>query len=585
MAEDRARRRLAAILAADVVGYSRLLEQDEAGTLAVLKERRRSILNPLVAEHHGRIVKVMGDGVLVEFGSAVDAVACAAELQKRMAAANGGLAGDRRIALRIGINLGDVVVEGGDLYGDGVVIGVRLQAMAEPGGICVSGAVHDQVGNKLPLAFEDLGPSELKNIAKPVQVFRVRTDHAIGARDEAKHQSKGTKPSIAVLPFANMSGDPEQEYFSDGITEDIITDLSKVSGLFVIARNSSFTYRGRAVKVQDVSRELGIRFVLEGSVRKAGNRVRIAVQLVDGTTGGHLWAERYDRDLTDIFAVQDEVTREIVSALALKLTQGEQRRLARKGTDNLEAYDYFLRGRQLQWRSSKAANDEARTLLERAIAIDPRFTAAYVTLACVHVLDFANRWRSQPEESQRAAEELAQRAVALDDDAPEAHWVLGLVYLGLRQLDHAMAEARKALALDPNLASAHSLLGQALHYTGHSQDAIESLTTAMRLDPHDRDLYLHFLAQAYFGLGRYEEAAANLRRRIVRKPDTDLSRVLLAACYGHLGRAEEAQALYQEVLQINPDYSFEHHRRGLPYKDPIDLERIAEGLRKGGVPV
>jgi adenylate cyclase len=511
-------------------------------------------------------------------------VACAVELQKRTAAANDGLAGDRRIALRIGINLGDVVVEGGDLYGDGVVIGVRLQAMAEPGGICISAAVHDQVGNKLPLAFEDLGPCEVKNIAKPVQVFRARTDRDSSVRRPAEQLSKQTKPSIAVLPFANISGDPEQEYFSDGITEDIITDLSKVSGLFVIARNSAFSYRGRAVKVQEVTRDLGVRYVLEGSVRRAGNRVRITVQLIDGTTGGHLWAERYDRDLTDIFAVQDEVTREIVAALAVKVTQGEQRRLARKGTDNLEAYDHFLRGRQLAWRRSKEANEEARVLLERAIALDPQFTSACAILAGVHGVNYANRWHDPPEESRRMADELAQRAVALDDDAPDAHWILGLAYLQQKQLDRAMAEARKALALDPNFAWAHSLLGQALHYAGRSQEAIEPHTTAMRLDPNDQDPFLHFLAQAYFGLGRYEEAAANLKRRIVRKPDTDVSRILLAACYGHLGRAEEARALWQEVLQINPGYSFEHHRRVLPYKDPADFERIADGLRKAGLP-
>jgi TolB-like protein/class 3 adenylate cyclase/cytochrome c-type biogenesis protein CcmH/NrfG len=589
MAEERAQRRLAAILAADVVGYSRLMERDETGTLAALADRRKVVLEPLFAKYRGRVVHLMGDGTLAEFASAVDAVQCAVDIRKAMKEANATLPEDRAIVLRVGLNLGDVVVDGDDLYGDGVNIAARLEAMAEPGGICLSAAIHQQVERLLPFAFTDLGDQALKNIARPVRVYCIADDDGAAGAVRPGPSTAGAstpgKPSIAVLPFVNMSGDPEQEYFSDGITEDIITDLSKMSGLFVIARNSSFTYRGRAVKVQDVSRELGIRFVLEGSVRKVGNRVRIAVQLVDGTTGGHLWAERYDRDLTDIFAVQDEVTREIVAALALKLTQGEQRRLARKDTDNLEAYDCYLRGRQLQWRASKAANDEARILLERAIAIDPQFTAAYVRLACVHVLDYANRWRDQPEESQRTAQELAQKAVALDDTAAEAHWVLGLVYLGHGQLDRAMAEARKALTLDPNLASAHSLLGQLLHYAGRSRDAIESLTTALRLDPYDQDLYLHFLAQAYFGLGRYEEAAANLRRRIVRKPDTDLSRVLLAACYGHLGRSEEGQALWQEVLKINPDYSFEHHRRGLPYKDPADLERIAEGLRKAGVPV
>ncbi len=583
MAEERVERRLAAILAADVVGYSRLMEQDEAGTLAALRVRRKEVLEPLVARHQGRTFKVTGDGVLVEFASAVNAVQCAADLQHAMAAMNGDLPEKRRFELRIGINLGDVVVEGSDLYGDGVNLAARLQQLAAPGGICVSAKVREEIGRKLEIEFEDCGERQLKNITMPVRVYMARSTPSLPAATP-RPLPLPDKPSIAVLPFDNLSGDLEQQYFSDGMAEDIITDLSKVSGLFVIARNSAFTYRGRAINVREVSRALGVRYVLEGSVRKAGNRVRIAAQLIDGATGGHLWAERYDRDLTDIFAVQDEVTREIVSALAVKLTQGERRRIERKGTDNLEAYDYYLRGRQLAWRRSKEANDEARVLLERAIALDPQFTSAYAMLAGVHLLEYANRWRSQPEESHRTAHELAQRAVALDDDAPEAHWVLGLVYLGLRQLDRSMAEARKALALDPNFAWAHSLLGQALHYAGRSQEAIEPLTTAMRLDPNDQDPFLHFLAQAYFGLGRYEEAAVNLRRRIVRKPDTDLSRVLLAACYGHLGRTEEARALWREVLQINPDYSFEYHRRRLPYKDPADLDRIVDGLRKAGVP-
>ena len=443
--------------------------------------------------------------------------------------------------------------------------------------------MREEVGRKLEIAFEDFGERQLKNIAMPVRVYMARSAPSLPAATP-RPLPLPDKPSIAVLPFDNLSGDPEQQYFSDGIAEDIITDLSKVSGLFVIARNSAFTYRGRAVNVQEVSRALGVRYVLEGSVRKAGNRVRIVTQLIDGATAGHLWAERYDRDLTDIFAVQDEVTREIVSALAVKLTKGERRRLERKGTDNLEAYDHFLRGRQVFWRRSKEANEEARVLLERAIALDPQFTSAYAMLAGVHALDYANRWHDPPDESLRRAHELAQRAVAVDDDDPEAHWVLGLTYLSLRQHDRAIAEARRALALDPNFARAHILLGQVLQYAGRSRDAIEPLTAAMRLDPNYDDVLHHFLAQAYFGLERYEEAAATLKRRLVRKPDTDISRVLLAACYGHLGRMEEAQAQWREVMRINPDYSLAHRRRVLPYKDPADFERVVDGLRKAGLP-
>jgi adenylate cyclase len=581
MAEERARRRLAAILAADVVGYSRLMQEDEPGTLSALKVRRKELLEPTVAGHRGRIFKVMGDGVLIEFASAVDAVECAVAIRHAMGEANAGVPLGKRIELRIGVNLGDVMVEGSDLYGDGVNLASRLQEIAEPGDICVSAKVREEVEGKAGLAFEDLGERKLKNIAIPARVHRVPSGGAPPTGSQPLPLPD--KPSIVVLPFDNLSGDPEQQYFSDGIAEDIITDLSKISGLFVIARNSAFTYRGRAVKVPEVSRELGVRYVLEGSVRKAGNRVRIAAQLIDGTTGGHLWAERYDRDLADIFAVQDEVTREIVSALAVRLTQGEERRLKHKGTENLDAYDLYLRGRELMKRRNREANEEARPLLERAIALDPAFAGSYSMLALVHLMDYVNRWREPPEEWLHVAREFAQKGVAHDEDSAEAHWALGLTYLSDRQLDPVMAEARKALALDPNFAWAHSLLGQALLYAGHWEDSIAPLRAAIRLDP-NFDSHLHYLAQAYFGLAQYEEAAANLRRRILRKPDSDLSRVLLAACYGHLGKAEEAKALWQEVFQVNPNYSLEHHCRVLPYKNAADLQRFIDGLRKVGLP-
>jgi adenylate cyclase len=583
MAEERVQRRLAAILAADVVGYSRLMETDEAGTLAALKSRRNNVLDPLVAKYQGRIFKTTGDGLLIEFASVVEAVECALALQHGMAAASDGSPTDRRIELRIGVNLGDVMVEGHDLYGDGVNLAARLQELAIPGGVCVSAKVRDEVARKLEIGFEDFGERPLKNITAPVRIYMLRPASGVPAVT-----SQGlllpAQPSVAVLPFDNLSGDLEQQYFSDGVAGDIISDLSKVSGLFVIARNSAFTYRGKAVKAQEVSRELGVRFVLEGSVRKAGNRVRIAVQLIDGTTGGHVWAERYDRDLNDIFAVQDEVTREIVSALAMKLTKGEQRRIERRGTDDLEAYDCYLRGRQLQWRRTKEANEEARPLLERAIELDSKFTRAHSMLACVHMMDHSNRWHEPPEESLQWAHESAQRAVALDGGDPEAHWVLGLAHLALRQHDQAIAEARKALSFDPNFAWAYSLLGQTLHYAGRSREAIEPLEIAMRLDPNDQDPFLHHLAMAYFGLSRYEDAAALLKRRIIRKPETDISRVLLAACYGHLGRAQEAQAVWQEVLRVNPLYSLEHRRRVMPYNDPADFQQIVDGLRKAEVP-
>jgi adenylate cyclase len=443
-----AQRRLAAILAADVVGYSRLLEQDEAGTLAALKARRRDILNPLVAEHRGRIVKVMGDGVLVEFGSAVNAVACAVALQERMAAASDGLDEDRRILLRIGINLGDVVVEGGDLYGDGVIIGVRLQAMAEPGGICISGAVHDQVGNKLPLAFEDLGPCEVKNIARPVQVFRVRVDR----NDTARQSSSRAKPSIAVLPFVNMSGDPEQEYFSDGITEDIITDLSKVSALTVASRNTAFTFKGKPVDVAHVAQRLKVGHVLEGSVRKAGGRVRITAQLIDATKDSHIWGERYDRDLSDIFALQDEIAQAIVGALKVKLLSRERKAIEKRSTRDLAAYETYLQGRHHYLQYGLKNLEIAIRFGQRALEIDPQYARAWVLIA---VCRSSLHTRGRSDES-------------------------GLV------------EAEMALSLNPSLAEAHSAKGRVLGDLGRYDEAIAELEESVRLDPDSHEVRFNF---------------------------------------------------------------------------------------------
>jgi adenylate cyclase len=406
------------------------------------------------------------------------------------------------------------------------------------------------------------------------------------AADNAKRMQASDKPSIVVLPFDNLSGDPEQQYFNDGIADDIAADLSKVSGLLVIARNSALAYRGRSVKVQEVSRDLDARYLVQGSVRKVDNRVRIVIQLIDGETGAQLWAERYDRDLIDIFAVQDEVSTHIVSALAVTLTQGERQRLKCKETDNLEAYDSYLRGRQLVFQRSAKAVEEARPLLDRAIALDPLFAQAYTMLASTYILEHANGWHDADGTPLETAHELARMAVARDGDDPEAHWVLGWTFLLGRQHERALAEVRTALRCDPNFARAYSLLGQVLYYSGRAAEALQPLATAFRLDPNnEEDPHLHYLAQAYVGIGRYEDAAAVLKRRIVRKPDTDMSRVLLAACYGHLGRIEEARILWQEALRITPGYSFEHRRRVLPYKDPADFEHVVEGLRKAGLQV
>jgi adenylate cyclase len=593
--ETRPARRLAAILAADVAGFSPLMGIDERGTYERLKALRLDIVDPAVADHAGRIVKLMGDGVLVEFASAVNAVECATAMQRGMATSHGDLPDDRRIQVRIGINLGDIIVAGRDIYGDGVNVAARIEALAEPGGIVISEDVHRHVRNKLDMPFEDLGERQLKNIAEPVRLYQIPASffapgaaaaaglsHAPQLAARAAHEDK---PSIVVLPLENMSNDPEQAYFSDGIAEDIITDLSKISGLFVIARNTAFTYRGRALNLKEVCGELGVRFALEGSVRRAGSRVRITAQLIDGASGGHVWAERYDRDLTDIFAVQDEVTREIVTALRVRITPDERRRVEARGTSSIEAYDRFLQGRQLFWQHTRESTEAAQQLFEQALALDATFPLACAYLALTHALAYINRWSVDPDGSLERARELAEQALALDPSEPQTHFVLGIVHLWQKQVDRAIADAEKAMALDPNLAQAYELMCAALHYAGRSEEALVAFEKTARLDPNYPAICLHFLGQAYFALGRYPEAVDALKRRLIRQPHGDTSHVLLAACYGHLDQAQEARAAWAEALRINPDYSLEHRRQILPYKNPADFEHMVEGLRKSGIAV
>ncbi|RWP22517.1 adenylate/guanylate cyclase domain-containing protein [Mesorhizobium sp.] len=584
-------RKLAAILAADVVGYSRLASEDEDRTLARLRALRSDLIDPTIAVHNGRVIKRTGDGALVEFRSVVDAVRCAMEVQNGMVERNAGVPQERRIEFRIGIHLGDVVEESdGDLMGDGINIASRLEGVAAPGAICLSEDAYRQVKARLDLSVSDLGNTQLKNIAEPIRVYSLRVGTAAHAKAAAAgfpaalpSRAPPPKLSIAVLPFANMSGDAEQEYFADGISEDIITALSKLSQLFVIARNSSFTFKGRNVNVQDVGRNLGVRYVLEGSVRKSGNRVRITAQLIDATTGGHLWAERFDRDLTDIFAVQDDVTQQIVGALALNLTEGDRQRLAHEHTGNVEAYDYFLRGRELWHRLTKETNIAARGLLQRAIELDPNFASAHAFLALTHGLDYLNRWSPSPPTSREQAEELATRAVALDDRDPWAHWALSIVELYSRRHDVAIGEAQRAIVLNPNFAEGHVSLGEALYYSARADEALKYFDRAKVLNPYFPDVLLHFQALASFQLGRYEEAVGLLKQRLTRNPVTDVSRALLASSYGQLGRFDEARAAWQEVLRVNPDYSLEYRRKVLPYKNPEDFELVVDGLRKAGL--
>jgi adenylate cyclase len=576
-------RRLAAILAADVVGYSRLLEQDEAGTLATLKERRKDILQPLLAQHHGRIVKVMGDGVLVEFASAVNAVQCAVDLQEGMAAANADLPEDRRIDLRIGINLGDVVVEGGDLYGAGVIVAVRLEAMAEPAGICVSGSVHEQICNKLPVTFEDLGSCEVKNIAKPVHVFRI---NAAMRRSQAAIPSvSAAKPTIAVLPFTNMSGDPEQQYFSDGIAEDIITELSRFHSLLVIARNSSFQYRDKAIDVKRIGRELGVQYVVEGSVRRAGTHIRITAQLIDATTGSHLWANRYDRGLADIFAMQDEVATAIVGIVVGQVQAAGIDRVRRKRTDSFAAYDFFLRGLEHFNRAGGDDTVPAQHMFERAIEVDPDFAQGHAMLALILSEDFlAEKWTRSQDDSMAALDhalQIAQRAVALDGNDAMCHCALAGTHLFRKSFDLAAHHFDVAIQLNPNDADivAHRSLLEM--FTGRPQQALQSLDLAMKLNPIPPNWYRENEGHILYHEQRYEEAIRAWGRATARRPYVYR---FLAACHAQMGRLDEARALVDQSLRLQPRFSLRAWAIFEPYLHRTDLEHMLDGLRKAGLP-
>ena len=579
MAEERIRRRLAAILAADVVGYGRLMEEDEAGTLAALKERRRTILNPLVAQHQGRIVKVMGDGVIVEFASAVNAVECALELQKAIAGANQGVAHQRRIELRIGINLGDVIVEGSDLYGDGVNIAARLESLAEPGGICISGSVHDQVRRKLALAFEDLGHQTVKNISDPIQVYRISAGIPLKGQEISEQSALPlpATPSIAILPFTNMSSDPEHEHFADGLTEDLITDLSQVAGLFVIARNSSFAYKGKSVDVRSIARNLGVRYVLEGSARRATGRVRINVQLIDAIAGGHMWAERFDRPLEDVFTVQDEVTARIVEALVGRLTAAQLP--DRKRPANMEAYDLCVRGRALLMQSTQGTR-EARLMFQRAIALDPNFAEAHRLLA----FSWAVGWvlGGEPKEPNlHLGTAATQKALALAPNDAGVRWVHAILLADQDRWDESEAEFAIALELDPNNADAWAMLSELMMLCGRKSEAFTAIQRALRLNPHPPGWYYWFLGQTQYLDRQYDSAVQTLRREeTYRSP----SRRTLAASLAQLGRLDEARHEAAMFLANNPHFTIRNWVESQPFRDEATCQHFVDGYRKVGLP-
>ena len=585
MAKERVKRKLTAILAADVVGYSRLMGEDEAGTLAALKEHQAIVIDPKIAGYNGRIVKLMGDGTLAEFASVVDAVESAIEIQREMAGRNAEVSQDQRIELRIGINLGDVILDGDDIYGDGVNVAARLEGLAVPGGICVSGDVYRQVRNKLDLGFEDLGEREVKNIAEPVRVYRLEAG-ATQAAEPAKAIGGAmmARPAVAVLPFTNMSGDPEQEYFSDGLAEDLITALTAWRSFPVIARNSTFTYKDRAVDVKQVARDLGARYVVEGSVRKSGNRVRISAQFIDGETGHHVWAEKYDRQLDDIFALQDEISQRITATIAPALGQAELKRSAAKRPADLTAWDYYLRGMAFIHEFTKEGNAEARRMFERAIEFDPDYSEAYTGLARSHHRDVLLQCSDDRERSIAKALDAARRAVALDRASSAAHQVLGTAHIWRNEHDFALAETRLAVELNPNDAISLHALGNKSDLAG-DPEGIPRMIRAQQLNPQDSERHAHlsFLARGYVNAHQYEQAVEAARLAIQRRPDYPHAHYILAIALGHLGDAQQAQAELRECERLHPEF-LANRADWRPYTNETSNQQLREGLQKAGYP-
>jgi len=589
MAEERTQRRLAAILAADVVGYSRMMGVNEAGTLTALKAWQRDIVQPLMTKHYGRVVKLMGDGVLAEFASAVNAVECAVNMQEAMAAANEGVPEERKIILRVGINLGDVIVEGSDLYGDGVNVAARLEAMAEPGGICVSDDAHRQVRDKLDIAFEDAGEHQLKNIARPLRIFRVR----VGTMPLAPQPSLALpdKPSIAVLPFQNMSGDVEQEYFADGMVEDITTALSRTGWLFVIARNSSFTYKGRAVDIKQVGRELGVRYLLEGSIRRAGGRVRITGQLIEAATGGHVWADRFEGAFDDIFELQDRITDSVVGAIEPSLRRAETVRAWAKPTDNLDAYDLYLRGVHQIYVATHESLDAAIGFLRNAVTIDPRYELAKGYLALAYAIRDALGWTAPGDREEAIA--LARGAIGAADDNPTTLRVAGyaLAYFADKtaggsggDFGTASAALNRALRLHPNSAQALHSLGFVHMWSGDTEQAIDCFVRAIRISPRDQEMgyMLHGLGTTYLMCDRNADALDAALRAVEEMPKNGSSRRVVIVALVRLGRLEEAREATARLLEIVP----ESHLASIkpPSRTPGFAEGFLSDLRVAGYP-
>jgi len=628
MTTQEVKRKLTAILSADVKGYSRLMGEDEKGTVRTLNEYKE-VMTGLIQHHHGRVVDSTGDNLMAEFASVVDSVECSVEIQKELKTRNAELPENRRMEFRIGINLGDVIEEGGRIYGDGVNIAARIESLSEAGSICISGTAFDQVKNKLNLGYKYLGEQTVKNILEPVRAYRVlmepeeagkvigekkvkprqwqRVAFSLGVilivivaaavayfnlrpsapRVEVASKEKMAfplpdKPSIAVLPFVNMSEDPKQDFFADGMTEEIITALSKGPNLFVIARNSTFTYKGKAVKVKQVSEELGVRYVLEGSVQRSADRIRVTAQLIDALTGHHLWAERYDRDLKDIFALQDEITMKIITALQVKLTSGEMIHVLGKGAKNIDAFTKYLQAVDLWTRLTKETNAQAKKLLEEAIALDPEYPGPYIGLAKTYGMDVFLGTTESPDQSLARAFEFAQKAISLDNTNGAAYSVLSWLYATKRQYEKAIAESERAVSLNPNSAESYMRLGVVLAYAGRAEEGIPYMQNALRLNPFPSCNYFNNLATIYRESGHYEKAIEASKKTLQCEPNTQMPYITLAISYIRLGREEEARAAAAEIRRINPKFSLESYAKILPFPQPI-ADRVIEDLRKAGL--
>jgi TolB-like protein/class 3 adenylate cyclase/Flp pilus assembly protein TadD len=635
MANEGFKRKLTAILSADVAGYSRLMGYDEEATIRTLNDYRKEISNH-VKHHRGRVVDTTGDNLLAEFASAVDAVKCSIEIQRDLAERNAQLSYDRRMEFRIGVNVGDVVEEEKQIYGDGVNIAARVESLADAGGICISGRVYDQVENKFDLKYEFLGEKEVKNIARPIRVYRLlsypgaaayrvlEAKKTVGKRwrntfisvvcillggaamvsvwhfylippptlteiatEQTPKLDLPDLPSIAVLPFVNVGGAAEQEYFSDGMTDDLITDLSKISGLFVIARNSVFTYKGKPVIVQNVAKELGVRYVLEGSVRRAGDKLRINAQLIDATTGHHLWAERYDGQIGDVFALQDRITEKIVAALAVKLTSGEQEQVIRKYTDNISAYDAFLQGRAHYTRRTPDDLVKAVSYFEKAVELDPNYGQAFAALALSYLESHRKLWVGSLGVSNWEAYELARRYQrrAMQNPSPLAHQAASEVLLVVQRCEDAIVEAERAIALDPNDTNSYLAMAYALIFAGRPKEAFGLVEKAMRLDPHYPAYHLFVLGLAHFGTEQFEKAVTLFERALKRNPQNYVPLIPLAAALAHLGRKQEAKSVIENLKKVVPGFTLQFLRESFlfRYKDSEDQQRLSEGLRKAGV--